>query len=139
MNATRGRPADAGFTLLEVLVALAILSLAIVASIQGFAQGLRLLKLSGDHQRAVLVADEKAREVVVPEVGHDEGTEGPFAWERTVRAVEAPDLAPLGQVATFRVYEIAVTVRWDERRHVEIATLRTVSTAGPVQVPGTRQ
>jgi general secretion pathway protein I len=138
MSAVSRRPA-AGFTLLEVLVALAILSLAIVAAIQGFAQGLRLLKLSGDHQRAVLVADEKAREVVVPEEGHDEGTEGPFAWERRVQLVEAPDLAPLGQVAAFRVYEIAVTVRWDERRHVEIATLRTVPTAGPVQIPGRRR
>ena len=139
MSAPHRRPAHAGFTLLEVLIALAILSLAIVASIQGFAQGLRLLKLSGDHQRAAIVADEKAREVVVPEGGHDEGTEGPFAWERTVRVVEAPDLAPLGQVAHFRVYEIAVTVRWDERRHLEVATLRTVPTAGPVQIPGTRR
>ena len=48
--------ADAGFTLLEVIVALAILSLAVVAAIQGFAQGLRLLKLAGDHQRAMLLA-----------------------------------------------------------------------------------
>jgi len=38
---TRTRPASgpSGFTLLEVLVALAILSLAIVVSIQGFASG----------------------------------------------------------------------------------------------------
>ena len=58
---------ERGFTLLEVLVALAILGLAVVAVIQGFAQGLRLLKLSGDHQRAVLVADQKIREVLAPE------------------------------------------------------------------------
>src|SRR6266571_2761381 len=65
--------ADAGFTLLEVIVALAILSLAVVAAIQGFAQGLRLLKLAGDHQRAMLLADEKAREVVDPEEGREPG------------------------------------------------------------------
>ncbi|HEY3064540.1 MAG TPA: prepilin-type N-terminal cleavage/methylation domain-containing protein [Methylomirabilota bacterium] len=139
MSTATRRSRDAGFTLLEVLVALAILSLAIVASIQGFAQGLRLLKLSGDHQRAVLVADEKAREVVVPAEGHEEGTEGPYAWERTVRIVETPDLAPLGQMVAWRVYEIAVTVRWDERRHVEVATLRTVPATGPTQIPGTRR
>jgi len=34
-----------GFTLLEVLVAFAILSLTVVVAVQGFAQGLRLLKL----------------------------------------------------------------------------------------------
>src|SRR3989442_9387407 len=55
----RPRPTTAGFTLLEVLVALAILSIAVVASIQGFAQGLRLLKLAGDHQQATLIADQK--------------------------------------------------------------------------------
>ena len=73
-----------GFTLLEVLVALAILSVAVVASIQGFAQGLRLLKLSGDHQEATLLADQKMREVVVPVEGREEGTETRFQWIRTV-------------------------------------------------------
>ena len=60
---------EAGFTLIEVLVALAILSLAVVASIQGFAQGLRLLRLAGDHQQAMLLADQKMREVVEPKEG----------------------------------------------------------------------
>src|SRR5262249_46488475 len=41
-----------GFTLLEVLVAFAILAVAIVSLIELSAQGLRLLKVSGDHQRA---------------------------------------------------------------------------------------
>src|SRR6267143_1143660 len=47
-----GARCTAGFTLLEVLVAFAILSVAVVALIQGFAQGLRLLKVAGDHQQA---------------------------------------------------------------------------------------
>jgi general secretion pathway protein I len=132
------RRSSGGFTLLEVLVALAILGIAVVASIQAFAQGLRLLKLSGDHQYAVLVADQKAREVTTPVEGHDEGTEGAFFWERTTRIVPAPDLAPLGVVATWRVFEIAVKVRWDDHRQIEIATLRTAPIAGPTQIPGTR-
>lgn len=128
----RGRPAGtAGFTLLEVLVALAILGLAIVASIQGFAQGLRLLKLAGDHQEAMLIADQKAREVVLPEAGREEGTEGAFAWERTTKSVEAPDLTPAGTPVAWKVYEIAVRVRWGETRYVEIATLRTVPAVNP--------
>ena len=39
------RRGDAGFTLLEVLVAMVILSVAVVALIQLASQGLRLLKL----------------------------------------------------------------------------------------------
>lgn len=117
-----------GFTLLEVLVALAILSLAVVACIQGFAQGLRLLKLSGDHQRAMLLADLKAREVVKLEETEDQGTEEEFQWHRSTRLLEAPDLTPeSGAPPRFRVWEIAVRVSWDERRRVEITTLRTAA------------
>lgn len=119
------RVRQAGFTLLEVLVALAILSLAVVASIQGFAQGLRLLKLSGDHQQAMLLADQKAREIVVPSEGREEGTEGPFRWERTTKVLEAPDLAANGALPLWHVYEIDVRVNWDTRRQVEVRTLRT--------------
>ncbi|MBI4638375.1 MAG: prepilin-type N-terminal cleavage/methylation domain-containing protein [Candidatus Rokubacteria bacterium] len=116
---------SAGFTLLEVIVAFAILSVAVVASIQGFAQGLRLLKHAGDHQEAMLLADEKTREVVTLAEGHEEGTEGAFAWERTVTVVPAPDLAIVGANTPWRVWEIAVRVRWGERGQVDLATLRT--------------
>jgi len=119
---------QAGFTLIEVLVALAILSLAVVASIQGFAQGLRLLKLSGDHQQAMLLADQKVREVVEFKEGRDNGTEGTLRWERTLRSLETPDLAPPGSLPRGRVYEIDVRVSWDPQRQVEIRTLRMVPT-----------
>jgi general secretion pathway protein I len=119
-------PRQAGFTLIEVLVALAILSVAVVASIQGFAQGLRLLKLAGDHQQAMLLADQKVREVVEVKEGRDEGTEGALRWERTTRALETPDLTPLGGLPRGRVYEIDVRVNWDPQRQVEIRTLRMV-------------
>ena len=124
-----------GFTLLEVLVALAILSVAVVAAIQGFAQGLRLLKLAGDHQEAMLIADRKTREIVIPDEGRDEGTEGRFHWERTTRRVEAPDLAPFGSPPRFRVYEIDVRVRWEGERQVEVATLRTAPVPTQSTIP----
>jgi type II secretion system protein I len=125
-----------GFTLLEVLVALAILGTAVVASIQGFAQGLRLLKLSGDHQEAMLFADTKLRDVVAPEAGREEGTEGRFHWTRTVTRVPTPELGEAARPSPWAVYQIDVRVRWDERREVELTTLRTTSAADSTQ-PGT--
>ncbi len=123
-----------GFTLIEVLVAFAILSLTVVVAVQGFAQGLRLLKLSGDHQRAILIADQKAREVVVPKEGREEGTEGPFAWERVTKPVAAPELEGPGRPAKWHVYEINVQVAWGEqRRAVGVTTLRTISEADEQQ------
>jgi type II secretion system protein I len=130
----------AGFTLIEVLVALAILSVAVVASIQGFAQGLRLLKLAGDHQHAMLLADQKMREVVDPKEGREQGTEGLLSWERTTRLLETPDLKPADGSDRGRVYEIDVRVAWEEKRQIEIRTLRMVppeSTTTVIAVPPT--
>ena len=119
-----------GFTLIEVLVAFAILSLTVIVAVQGFAQGLRLLKLSGEHQRAILIADQKAREVVMPKEGREEGTEGAFAWQRIIRPVAAPELEGPGRPAKWHVYEINVQVAWGEqRRSVNVTTMRTVSEA----------
>jgi general secretion pathway protein I len=128
----RPRGSDRGFTLIEVIVALAILSVAVVASIQGFAQGLRLLKVAGDHQRATLYADQKLREVVVPKEGREaaQDDEAGFAWERVTTTVATPELlADPTKESPWRVWEIAVRVRWGDKRQVEVATLRTVQVA----------
>jgi type II secretion system protein I len=120
-----------GFTLLEVLVALAILSLAVVASIQGFAAGLRLLKLSGEHQEAMLIADQKAREITSPtQAGRDSGLEGAYTWEREIKAVVTPDLEVEGRAVRWRQWEVDVRVKWGDQRQVSVATLRTVAGDG---------
>lgn len=138
--------AQKGFTLLEVLIAFAILSVAVVAVIQGFAQGLRLLKVAGDHQQAVLLADQKTRELVIPVEGRDQGKEGNFDWERIVTVVQAPDLTRTAATAKWRVYQIDVKVSWGDKRGVEIVSLRTsaetpttgqASTSGPPRTVGT--
>jgi len=114
-----------GFTLLEVLVALAILSVAVVTMIQLFGQGLRLLKVSGDYQQAVLLADQKAREV---ETVHEETETGPpgeiFQWERRVTVMPVPEELSVSGLAPVRLYRVTVQVRWGGRS-VEVATLRT--------------
>src|SRR6059036_988883 len=137
MSPGLGRPHarwNAGFTLLEVLVAFAILSVAVVAVIQGFAQGLRLLKVAGDHQQAVLLADQKIREMVTPVEGREQGKEGNYDWERTVTVVPAPDLERTPATAKWHVYRIDVKVSWGDKRGVEIVSMRTAADA-PV-LPG---
>ena len=51
-----------------------------------------------------------------------------------ISAAHAMELVPQVGPPRWRVFEIAVRVTWDERRQVELATLRTVPA---VTMPGT--
>ncbi len=127
------RRADGGFTLLEVLVAMAILSVAVVTLIQLSSQGLRLLRVSGEHQEAVMLADRLARSAEVSGERVDTGHEGAFEWERRTRLVVVPaDLAPVGTDAP-RLLSLSVAVRWGSGRSVEVSTLRLAQ--GPATTP----
>lgn len=121
-----------GFTLLEVLVALTILGLATVTLMQLSSQGLRLLHLADDYQRAVLVADRIVRTADALQEGVDTGREGPFQWERRVGLVAVPeDLTP-GTGPRPRLVALSVVVRWGNNRTLELASLRAVAEApGP--------
>jgi len=141
-----------GFTLLEVLIAFAILAVGVVSLIQLTSQGLRLLKVSGDHQQAVQIADRLARDTQVnaeestSEATVDTGEEGGFAWERRVTRVALPEeLEPKTPVPGKEVpglYAVAVAVRWGHNHVVEVATLRaptgpaTPSTTDPADQQG---
>lgn len=116
---------ERGFTLLEVLVALAILSIAIVVMLQLFAQGLRLLKVAGDYQHAVLLADQKAREVESVREGVESGQEGEFRWERRATVVPVSEDLTVLSLTPVRLFRVSVEVRWSGNRSVEVATLRT--------------
>ena len=134
-----------GFTLLEVLIAFTILAVGVVSLIELTSQGLRLLKVSGDHQQAVQIADRLARdtqvnaEEVTSEATVETGEEGAFAWERRVTRVALPEeLEPKTPVPGKEVpglYAVAVAVRWGRNHMVEVATLRAPT--GPATVPAT--
>jgi prepilin-type N-terminal cleavage/methylation domain-containing protein len=116
----------AGFTLLEVLIAMVILSVAVVALIQTASQGLRLLKVSSDHQEAVALGDRLVRAVDSPVEGMESGQEGQFSWERRVRVMAVLDeLSPTSGPAP-QLLALSVAVRWGNGRTVEVATLRTI-------------
>jgi prepilin-type N-terminal cleavage/methylation domain-containing protein len=77
---------DAGFTLLEVLVALVVLSTTVVAALQLFGGGLRLARTAGDHSEAALLASAKLSDLEPGPLteGQTDGTDGPYRWTRRV-------------------------------------------------------
>ena len=116
-----------GFTLLEVLVALTILAVAVVAFMQLSSQGLRLLHVSDDYQRAVGLADRVARAIDVSGESSEAGQEGRFQWESRVRLVPTPEELTPGSGPRLRLYALSVAVRWGRNRTLELATLRAVA------------
>jgi len=88
-------PRSKGFTLLEVMIALAILSLVAVAFLRTQAGSVRLADESNQISLATLLAQEKLAEVEsagFPEPGKISGTGDetfpPLRWERIVSATE---------------------------------------------------
>ena len=114
------------------MVALAIMSVAIVTIIQLFAQGIRLLKSGGDHQRAVLLADQKLRELGSVSEGIEEGEEDSFQWARRVTRLPEPESPPeTTSVKPLHMYRVSIEVRWGKGKAVEVATLRTAREETP--------
>jgi len=127
-----------GFTLLEVMVALAILALAITTMLQLSSQALRLLRVSGEHQGAIQLADRVAREKEPEQEGVESGEEGMFRWERRVTVVPVPRelLGPgVAAAAAPQLLSVAVAVRWGAGRGVELATMRAVLPPGDGATP----
>jgi type II secretion system protein I len=129
----RSRP-QAGFTLLEVLVALTILSVAVVSLLELSSQSLRLIKTSGEYQQAVVLADRLATSTQPSDEAVDEGQEAGFRWERRISLVPVPDeLRPKETVPGReppKLFAVTIDVRWGRDQVLELATLRT-----PVALP----
>jgi len=86
-----------GFTLLEVMIALAILALVGVAFLRAQAGSIRLVDESSQISLATLLAREKMAELEgmrFPEVGKNSGTGGEaypaLRWEQVVTTTELP-------------------------------------------------
>ena len=127
---THPRSAQRGFTLVEVLVALIVLSTAVVAALQLFGGGLRLARAATDHQEATLLASEKLSELALDDLeeGTTEGTEGAYRWSRRVAfddTLQPEELDP-SKPPSVRLARMSVEVRWGQNRRVELVTLRAV-------------
>ena len=88
-----------GFTLLEVMIALAILALVGVAFLRAQASSVRLVDESGQISIATLLAKEKMAELEgmgFPELGKNSGPGGEsfpqYSWEQIVSATDIPAL-----------------------------------------------
>lgn len=119
------RRANGGFTLLEVLVALALLAAGLLGLLELLSGSLRLSGGARDVTAASLYASQRLEEALLaprPAEGEESGLFGDtYRW--TARTVFLPEAE--GQ--PFRPARIEVTVRWDDagrERAVSVAATR---------------
>ena len=153
-----GRTRAAGFTLLEVAIALAIVGVGVVTVLELFSAGLRMEGAAGTRAHAVVYARGLLDETyALPEIkpgnGRGQYDDG-YRWEWSIR--EAPeytdtdrkdvglnlkskdkDFKPhdLGPTDELTLYEVEVSVSWPESAYREgVYTIRTLRVA-PRQKP----
>lgn len=119
----RARLRSEGFSLVEVLVALAILGIAIVSLMQLFSSSLRTTKKSGDYTIALIHARSLMAEAyATPSIDDIDGSfEFDDGYTATREVTEAPPPAEAAEgeeeiePSPFKFYEIKVTVKWPPR------------------------
>jgi general secretion pathway protein I len=129
------RGSEAGFTLLEVVVATAIAALALVALFQSGSAGLftageaTRVAEAVDRAQSHLAAIADAGTLAPSETEGDDG--GGYHWRLSARPIASRPAATLGPGgAATMLYDIRVTVSWGGRRHPRSVELESRRIAG---------
>ncbi len=139
----RSRP-DAGFSLLEVLVATVIMGIAVTSLIVGLSQSVKNASRLSDYDRSAALARNKMNELLLDvDLPFDGEVEGQFdknaGWRAVVRPYEEPPQATPGVMILQR---IALEVWWQPatgtRRTMQLAAYRSARIPIPPAALGAR-
>jgi len=131
------RQKSAGFTLLEVLVALSILAASYGVILQIFGGAARKAALTGEYRRALMIAESQltfaAASVTSRDVGDSGAADEKFQWQVSYSPTEEYFLE--GLPARYMPVIVSVDVSWSDAagtpRSVSVSTVRlTTGQAG---------
>lgn len=132
--AAKGR-GQAGFTLLEVVVAMAIVGLGVVTLLEVFSSGLRLGARSGARTEALAYGRQIMDEALIDRRGEG-GGEGAIgerlSWRLEARPLSQENL--FSSSGGWELEEVTLQVRYREgerERSIEMRTLRLLKKKGP--------
>lgn len=123
-----------GFTLLEVVVAVAILGIALTVIMELFSGGLRLARTSEEYTKAMNYASTKLEEIMTQQIveeGTDDGDfDDTFHWQVGVKKV---DVLPGEKSTEFKppveLYQVRINIRWksgSKERSALLESYRTI-------------
>lgn len=130
IKSAAGSGRSRGFTLLEVLVAFAVLAVSLAVVFQIFSTGMRGSRDAESYARAVMLAESTLERFLAETPIAEQDVSGElddgYAWSASARPLAARRSDNAGWGAVYPL-EVVVTVAWGEpgrRRSVSLATLR---------------
>lgn len=117
---------QAGFTLIEILVAFTVAALLLGAIYEIFSSGMRAAALGQRMSEALLLAQSSLDAVSGVPVAPGQTTEQIDSYERVTDVQARPDLLPASAQISVIPYEIIVQVTWQDgvrQRAVALSTL----------------
>jgi len=119
-------PRRDGFTLIEVIIAIAILGISLVLIMQLFAGSLRAARTSCDYSRAVIHAKDKMSEIKEEPVQDSGVFDDGFKWETEIEPYREVEDEP------YKLIKIKITIMWPDAmknsKTLELVSLKAVET-----------
>jgi general secretion pathway protein I len=132
------RRVQAGFSLLEVLVAFSVLALSLGVLLQIFSTAMRGVDLAGQYSEAVLLAESRLASVgsAIPlEAGNYVGDDAGYRWQVSLAPYADPlSDANLTNPGAPEPLQVRVEVRWrdgERERSLALDSLRLARPPGP--------
>lgn len=127
---------EQGFSLLEVIVALAIMAVGFVTVLQLFSGSIRSVGMSEEYLKGIALANNKISELeladfVTEEFSGQFENEEDYSWELNIEPYDTPLNK---EDANILVFQVNLAVSWSQsgkERNVELVTLRTLGDTYP--------
>ncbi|MBI5632255.1 MAG: prepilin-type N-terminal cleavage/methylation domain-containing protein [Nitrospirae bacterium] len=113
-----------GFSLMEVMVALAIMAIAVVAIFQLYSRALRSTKKAEDYSKAIFYARSMLDEAY--SLSDPTEASGSKEFEKYYKVSRQVVIKSESEDAKAKLYEIMVTVTWPPSGNLQIRGLRSV-------------
>ena len=118
---------EAGFTLLESLVALSILAIAFASLLGSFSGGLRAVDTTDDYVSALNLAETLLADRTSSRdfsLGRNRGVDRKFTWTVDVDPAAPREGAPETKIGDWNLFRISVRVAWSPKRDIRLEAFR---------------